>query len=128
MSSYDPNQTSPLPSWTPPTNPSPLAPLTETQPTAEGDRWGIAAMAVVFTTLISCIPGLNCLAPFVPLVVGIITLTKARNAVDPNKARLYGWLATGLGIITILGIIILIVLYGALISQVMNNPEFQFAP
>ena len=123
MAIYDPNQ---QPVWNPPVDlPNPAAGPTETQPTTTGDRWAIAALAIAATTLISCIPLVNCLAPLVPLVVGIITLTKARTAIDPSKARLYGWLATGLGIVFLLGIIAVIALYGTLIATLMNDPNFR---
>jgi len=121
MAIYDPNQ---QPAWNPPVDlPSPTS--GEVQPTTGGDRWAIAALAIAATTLISCIPFVNCLAPLVPLVVGIITLTKAKTAIDPSKARLYGWLATGLGIVFLLAIVALIALYGTLIATLMNDPRFR---
>ena len=121
MAIYDPNQ---QPAWNPPVD-LPNAPAGEMQPTTGGDRWAIAALAIAATTLISCIPLVNCLAPLVPLVVGIITLTKAKTAVDPSKARLYGWLATGLGIVFLLAIIGIVALYGTLIATLMNDPRFR---
>jgi hypothetical protein len=121
MAVYDPNQ---QPAWNPPVDlPSPTP--GEAQPTTGGDRWAIAALAIATTTLISCIPLVNCLTPLVPLVVGIITLTKAKTAIDPSKARLYGWLATGLGIVFLLAAIALIALYGTLIATLMNDPRFR---
>ncbi len=123
MAVYDPNQ---QPTWNPPVDlPSPTSTPGETQPTTAGDRWAIAALAIVATTLITCIPLVNCLAPLVPLVVGIITLTKARTAIDPSKARLYGWLATGLGILILLAVIGLIALYGTIFATLMNDPRFR---
>lgn len=123
MAIYDPGQ---QPSWNPPVEaPGFTAGPSETQPTASGDRWAIAALAIVGSTLISCIPGLNCLSPLVPLIVGIITLTKAKNAIDPSKARLYGWLAVGLGALFLLALIGIIALYGTLIASLMRDPRFQ---
>ena len=123
MAIYDPNQ---QPVWNPPVDlPGPTAAPGEAQPTTTGDRWAIAALAIAATTLISCIPLVNCLVPLVPLVVGIITLTKAKTAIDPSKARLYGWLATGLGIAFLLGIIALIAIYGTLLATLMNDPNFR---
>src|SRR5262245_19724532 len=116
MAVYDPNQ---QPAWNPPVD-LPNPPPGETLPTTGGDRWAIAALAIAATTLISCIPLVNCLAPLVPLVVGIITLTKAKTAIDPSKARLYGWLATGLGIVLLLAVVALIALYGTLFATLMN--------
>ena len=121
MAIYDPNQ---QPTWNPPVD-LPSTTPGEMQPTTGGDRWAIAALAIAATTLISCIPLVNCLAPLVPLVVGIITLTKAKTAVDQSRARLYGWLATGLGIVFLLAIIALIALYGTLIATLMNDPRFR---
>jgi len=121
MAIYDPNQ---QPAWNPPVD-LPSSTPGEVQPTTGGDRWAIAALAIAATTLISCIPLVNCLTPLVPLVVGIITLTKARTAIDPSKARLYGWLATGLGVVFLLGIVAVIALYGTLIATLMNDPRFR---
>ncbi|MBS1967358.1 MAG: hypothetical protein JST60_16410 [Chloroflexi bacterium SZAS-1] len=121
MAIYDPGQQQ---GWQPPVQNYP-APVTETQPAASGDRWAIAALAIVVSTLIGCIPGLNCLAPLVPMVVGIVTLTKAKNAVDPSRARLYGWLAVGLGAVFLLFLIGIVALYGTLIARVINDPSFQ---
>src|SRR5690349_19488195 len=123
MAIYDPNQ---QPVWNPPVDvPQPGPIPSEPRPTTGGDRWAIAALAIAATTLISCIPLVNCLAPLVPLVVGIVTLTKAKTAIDPSKARLYGWLATGVGIVILLGVIGLIALYGTLFATLMNDPRFQ---
>lgn len=121
MAIYDPGQQQ---GWQPPA-PNYPAGTTETQPAASGDRWAIAALAIVVSTLIGCIPGLNCLAPLVPLIVGIVTLTKAKNAVDPSRARLYGWLAVALGGLFLLALIGIIGLYGTLIARMLNDPSFQ---
>jgi hypothetical protein len=129
MTNYDPNQ--PPQPYTPPTLPSTSASVSTTpgyvsvpadaQPAADGDRWAIAALAVAVTTLASCvIPGAGCL---VPLIAGIITLTKASTAVDPSKARLYGWLSTGLGIAAILLTIGFVAIYGAIIMQAINEAQ-----
>ena len=121
MAIYDPGQQQ---SWQPPA-PNYPAGTTETQPTASGDRWAIAALAIVASTLIGCVPGLNCLAPLVPLIVGIVTLTKAKNAVDPSRARLYGWLAVGLGALFLLVLVGAIAVYGTIIARMINDPSFR---
>ena len=122
MSVYDPNQ---QPAWTPP----PVAPQgyttvpADAQPTTGGDRWALIALAVsISVVLSSCIPGFACLAP---LIVGIIALVQAKNAVDPSRARTYGLIATGIGIVILLLAIGVIALYGALFSQLFNNPDFR---
>ena len=124
MSVYDPNQ--PQPTWTPPSDTPGYAPApTETQPTTGGDRWALIALAVSLTVLLSCVPGLNCLAPLAPLIIGIIALVQAKNAVDPGRARTYGWIATGIGIFILVIGIGVVVAYGAFIASFINSPEFR---
>jgi len=119
MTSYDPNQ---QPAWTPTPQGYTTVP-SDAQPTTGGDRWALIALAVSISVILSsCIPGFACLAP---LIVGIIALVQAKNAVDPSRARMYGWIATGIGILILLAAIGLIAVYGALIAQLMNSPEFR---
>ncbi|MCU0494599.1 MAG: hypothetical protein MUD01_23685 [Chloroflexaceae bacterium] len=94
-------------------------------PTTNGDRWALAALTVTITTLLFCVPGLSCLAPFVPVGAGIIALTQAKTAADPQRAKLYGWIATGFGALVLLAFIAFLVFYGAIIIQIINSPEFQ---
>ena len=123
MSAYDPNQ---QPTWTPPPAPSGYTMVpTDAQPTTGGDRWGLIALAVSLTVLLSCVPGLNCFAFLAPLVVGVIALVQAKTAVDPSRARLYGWIATGIGIVIVLLFVGIIAIYGAFIARLLSNPEFQ---
>jgi len=75
--------------------------------------------------LFSCVPGLNCLAFLAPLVVGIIALVQAKNAVDPSRARLYGWVATGIGILLLLVVVGIIAIYGAVVARIISDPSFR---
>jgi hypothetical protein len=124
MSIYDPN---PQPEWTPPApQPGYVSVPTDAQPMAGGDRWALVALAVSLSVIGSCvIPGFGCLAP---LVVGIIALVQAKNAVDPGRARMYGWIATGIGILTLVVVVGIIVAYGAVIVSLMNNSDFRGLP
>jgi hypothetical protein len=123
MAIYDPNQQQPA--WQPPDAPAFTAPQTGLEQTTGGDRWALIALAVSLTVLLSCVPGLNCLAFLAPLVVGVGALTQAKNAANPSRARTYGWIATGIGIVILLGFVAIIVLYGALFIQLLNDPSFQ---
>jgi hypothetical protein len=126
MAVSDPNQQQ---SWTPPTPPPGYSTVpADAQPTTSGDRWALIALAVSLTVLLSCVPGLNCLAFLAPLVVGIIALVQAKNAVDPSRARMYGWIATGVGILILLVFVGIVVAYGALIINLMNDPSFRNLP
>jgi hypothetical protein len=121
MAVYDPNQEQ---SWTPPApQPGFTQVPSDAQPTTGGDRWALIALAVSVTVILSsCIPGFACLGP---LVIGIVALVQAKNAVDPSRARMYGWIATGIGIVILLGVVIVFAAYGALIYNVVNNPNFR---
>jgi Na+-driven multidrug efflux pump len=55
--------------------------------------------------------------------VGIIALTQAKNAANPDRARTYGWVATGIGIFILLAVIVVIFLYGAMFMSAMNQME-----
>lgn len=127
MTTYDPQ-----PPQQPYTPPSTYSVPVDSEPTTDGDRWGLIAITVALMTLLSCVPGLNCLLPFAPLTAGIIALARAKNAANPSRARTYGWIATILGGLVLLGLIIVIGLYGAfvfrLVNEVQTNPDFRTAP
>lgn len=121
MSVYDPNQQQPT--WTPPpAAPGYVSVPADAQPATGADRWALIALAVSLSVLLtSCVPGFGCLAP---LIVGIVALTQSKNAADPNRARTYGWIATGIGILIVVAVVGIIVVYGALIASVVNSPDF----
>jgi hypothetical protein len=122
MAIYDPN---PQQEWNPPAQQPGYTPA-DAQPMTGGDRWGLVALAVSLSVIGSCvIPGFGCLAP---LIVGIIALVQAKTAVDPSRARLYGWIATGIGIFTIVVGVGIIVAYGALVARLMSDPNFRGFP
>jgi len=124
MAIYDPN---PQPEWIPPAQqPGYGAVPPDAQPMTGGDRRGLVALAVSLSVIGSCvIPGFGCLAP---LIVGIIALVQAKTAVDPSRARLYGWIATGIGILTLLVVVGIIAAYGALVARLMSDPNFRGFP
>jgi hypothetical protein len=124
MAIYDPNQ---QPEWTPPVaQPGYTSVPADAQPMTGGDRWALVALAVSLSVIGSCvIPGFGCLAP---LIVGIIALVQAKTAVDPSRARMYGWIATGIGILTLVVVIGIIAAYGALIARLMSDPNFRGFP
>src|SRR5262245_23934596 len=108
MTSYDPGQQQPA--WTPTQTPPGYTTVpSDAQPTASGDRWALIALTVSISVILSsCIPGFVCLAP---LIAGIIALVQAKNAVDPSRARMYGWVATGIGILILVVAIGFIAVY-----------------
>ena len=123
MAIYEPNS---QPEWTPPAPPSYVSVPADAQPMTGGDRWALVALAVSLSVIGSCvIPGFGCLAP---LIVGIIALVQAKTAIDTSRARLYGWIATGIGIFTLVAVIGIVAAYGALIARVMSDPNFRGLP
>ena len=123
MAIYDPNQEQ----WNPPApHPGYTSIPADAQPMAGGDRRALVALADSLSVIGSCvIPGFGCLAP---LIVGIIALVQAKTAVDPSRARLYGWIATGIGIFTLVMVVGIIAAYGALIARLMSDPNFRNFP
>ncbi len=92
--------------------------------TTNGDRWALIALSVSLAIILSsCVPGFSCLAP---LVAGIIALTQAKNASNPARARTYGWIATAIGIVLLVGVLLIVVLYGALIASTINEMNREF--
>jgi hypothetical protein len=124
MAIYDPT---PQPEWTPPApQPGYASVPADAQPTTAGDRWGLIALVVSLSVIGSCaIPGFGCLAP---LVVGIIALVQAKTAVDPSRARLYGWISTAIGIVVLLFVVGLVAVYGAIFARLMSDPSFRNLP
>ncbi len=93
----------------------------ETEQTTGADRTALVALAVSLTALAACIPFGVCLTSLAPLVVGIIALTQAKDAVNPERARLYGWIATGIGILIVLGLVVFMVLYGTVFMSTFQD-------
>ena len=124
MAIYDPN---PQPEWTPPApQPNYTAIPADARPMTGGDRWALVALAVSLSVIGSCvIPGFGCLAP---LIVGIIALVQAKTAADPSRARMYGWIATGIGIFMLVVVVGIVAAYGALIARLMSDPNFRGFP
>ena len=126
MAIYDPNS---QPEWTPPApQPGYTSVPADAQPMTGGDRWALVALAIGIMVPVACIPILNCFAPHVALIMGVVVLNKAKTATDPSRARLYGWIATGVGALFLILAVVGIAAYGAIIAQVLNNPQFRNLP
>lgn len=82
------------------------------------DLMSMGALATAAFTLLSCLTcnmTFYCL-PFLPLILGLVGLLQAREAVDEKRTRLWSWLGIGgggvalllmlLGIITYIGLIV----------------------
>ena len=95
------------------------------EPTTSADRLALIAITVSVTVVLSCIPFFNCLAPLAPLIIGGIALSKAKQAANPDRARTYGWIATGIGIVIVIVVIIGIIAYGAMFMTMFNEMENQ---
>lgn len=117
--SYDPEPTQP--SFTPPPGFA-AAPEIATERN-DGDNWALIAITVAAMTLLSCVPGLNCIAPLAPLIAGIVALSKAKSASNPQQAKTFGWIATILGILVLLAAVAIIILYGAIIAGAIQDAQ-----
>ena len=68
---------------------------------------------VVLLTCATCNMGYYCL-PFVPLILGIVGLVAAKDAVDPDRTKLLSWISVGIGGAIFLLIILAMMAYFAL--------------
>ena len=69
------------------------------------DLGAFAAACLGAIVLISCVPCVNVLTPVLGLLVGVVTLSEARRAVDPKRTRMLAWVGIGGG-----GLVILVTL------------------
>lgn len=78
----------------------------------------VAGVGLVVT---SCVPGAACLLPIAALVLGIIGLRGADQALNPSRTRTYSWIAIGTGGLVLLVFVGIAVLYGGLILAAINE-------
>ena len=79
---------------------------------------GVTVGGIVLFSCLTCNAGFYCL-PIVPIILGIIGLVAARDAVDPDRTRLLSWLSVGSGVAILLLIILGIAAYFAFIFFVI---------
>jgi hypothetical protein len=103
--------------------------MAETRPdrdstvTFMGNTYDLASLvalitgAVLLLLCLTCGMGSYCL-PLVPMLAGLVGLTSAARAADPERTRLYSWLGIGAGGLYILLALVLVVIYVALIVLV----------
>lgn len=103
--------------------PTPSVDLTGSPPPAEiyqGNSYDIAALAGAISgglVLLSCGTlglGTYCL-PLLPLILGVIGLVTAKDAVNPDRTRLLSWISIGIGGAIFLLIILLVLVYAGII-------------
>jgi len=90
------------------------------QITFMGNSYDLMAVIAVVTggviafSCLTCNMGYYCL-PIFPIILGLIGLLSAEDAVDPPRTRLLSWIGIGSGGLALLLIILAIVLYVAFI-------------
>jgi hypothetical protein len=72
----------------------------------------LATGALMLVSCLTCNMGFYCL-PLVPVVLGLIGLLQARQAVDPERTRRFAWLGIAAGALIIFVTVTLVVLYMA---------------
>jgi hypothetical protein len=65
----------------------------------------LASGALVLFTCLTCGLGYYCL-PFVPMLLGLVGVAAARDAIHEERTKLWSWLGIGAGVIVILASII----------------------
>ena len=99
-----------------PTAPGPAGPKITFQGNTT-DLASLGALATGVLMLISCLTcntGAYCL-PLVPIVLGLVGLLQAGQAVDPERARRWSWLGIAAGALIIFLVLTLVLLYVAFI-------------
>lgn len=66
----------------------------------------LASGALVLFSCITCNMGFYCL-PFIPLLLGLVGIISAREAVNEARTRLWSWLGVGTGIVVLVGLAVL---------------------
>lgn len=76
-----------------------------------GNTYDVAALgalasgALVLFTCLTCGMGYFCL-PFIPMLLGLVGIAAARDAIDEERTKLWSWLGIGAGVIVVLGLIL----------------------
>jgi hypothetical protein len=96
--------------------------------TYKGNLVDLSSLGALFAAFIlvllclSCNMGFYCV-PLIPLVLGVIGLVMARQAVDPKRTRLFSWLGIGIGGAFILMLMFAIFLYFAFLAFIIYISE-----
>jgi len=90
-----------------------------------GNNYDISALgalaigALVLFTCVTCGFGAYCL-PFIPMLLGLVGIAAARDAIDEERTKLWSWLGIGAGVIAVLGLL-LNVLFACLFIAMLGS-------
>lgn len=79
----------------------------------------LASGVLVLFTCVTCGLGSYCL-PFIPMLLGLIGIAAARDAIDEERTKLWAWLGIGAGVIAVLGLL-LNVLFSCLFIAMLGS-------
>ncbi len=68
----------------------------------------LASGALALFSCATCNMGFYCL-PFIPLLLGLVGIISAREAVNEERTRLWSWLGAGAGVVILIGSLVVIV-------------------
>ena len=81
-------------------------PTTRRTVTFMGNTYDLAALGalgsgvLVLFSCLTCNLGYYCL-PFIPLLLGLVGIVSAREAIDKERTRLWSWLGIGAGVVVL---------------------------
>lgn len=93
-----------------------------------GNTYDLAALgalgsgAVVLFSCLTCNLGYYCL-PFIPLLLGLVGIISAREAVNKERTRLWSWLGIGAGIVVIVAGILAVMGFCLWFTLMVANAE-----
>jgi len=82
----------------------------------------LASGALVLFSCVTCNLSFYCL-PFIPLLLGLVGIVSAREAVNEERTKLWSWLGIGAGVIVLLGAILVIMVSCLAFALLIANAE-----
>ena len=107
--------------------------VTPEQPevTFEGNSTDLASLGAMVLGLLSlflcmtCNMGFYCL-PILPVILGLVGLMSAGQAVDPQRTRLWSWIGLGTGLFFLVLLAAALVIYIALMVLMISLSDFPY--
>jgi FtsH-binding integral membrane protein len=82
----------------------------------------LASGVLVLLSCVTCNMSFYCL-PFIPLLLGLVGIFSAREAVDEERTKLWSWFGAGAGVVVLMGLILVMIISCVAFALLMANAE-----
>ncbi|HOU13781.1 MAG TPA: hypothetical protein PKZ84_11750 [Anaerolineae bacterium] len=82
----------------------------------------LASGVLVLLSCITCNMSFYCF-PFIPLLLGLVGIFSAREAVNEERTRLWSWLGAGIGAVILVGLMLVVIVSCVAFALLMANAE-----